>query len=631
MDELENMLAVYQETGQIDHARLRQQCEVALVEHECVLAEHDRLVVWGILLGCSSRVDDGVENWVNAPDQHVIDQALATDWGPTLMHDLKRTRGYTGDETYSDRLGAVLMYYCTSRGVAYKQGLNEILAPFLLINSPESSLSSRYLCFYQLISKFLPSIYDDEMFESLQCILRLFEKLILYHDPQLCHLLDQNDLLPELYAVPWFVTLFARGLELSLLYQLWDIYIVYNDPFLHYYMALALILDTRTELFAEKEECYLPAIMGRVVDKIKDSSRLLHYLKLALQYRSRTPLPFRQELHDISFVLKEGFSEREVRIRDQHCLVIPAQDIVTQCFSDILEDGSIKYILLDIRSAAEFENGHLPCAIHFDEELIEDPERLSGVLSSLESIQGCHICLMGRGQGEAYEDDALIHYLYHFFQKGYSYMSWCEGGYTAVHDIVERTAGEMIDHDRAKCLACNPDSFAKLGKNLFNKFNNTLTQLSERKNRLQLPKFPFLDEIKYKESTLVIEVADVKNLDSWKASGMFTLFRGLEIADGTKKSVAGRRILAISDSVIVSLEPVKGVKKNQVTIVSRRRISELIRVTSKKAKKSTSDDAKFVSFYWNGASEVPEKQCYFISGGAKCVELVSRYVEALQS
>ena len=53
----------------------------------------------------------------------------------------------------------------------------------------------------------------------MQICFRLFRLLLLYHHPRLCRFLDQYQLQPELYATPWFLTLFSNSLDLERLYE----------------------------------------------------------------------------------------------------------------------------------------------------------------------------------------------------------------------------------------------------------------------------------------------------------------------------------------------------------------------------------------------------------------------------
>ena len=129
-------------------------------------------------------------------------------------------------------------------------------------------------------TQFLPKIYaDDDEFIALQCSFVMFRQLMMYHDPELCTVLDQvtcvafvdsllptgvavvvvltsggqlllwcapqYDVPPEIYATSWFVTLFARNLDVELVHLLWDFLIVYNHPPLVHCLLLALVEQNR--------------------------------------------------------------------------------------------------------------------------------------------------------------------------------------------------------------------------------------------------------------------------------------------------------------------------------------------------------------------------------------------------
>lgn len=148
-----------------------------------------------------------------------------------------------------------MTYYVKNRSVVYKQGLNELLPPFVLATAAgiaakraeaagevapsgddmgtqdvRSSSVQRlasdaviYQCLERTVAKFVPKIYaEDDDFVSLQCSFRLFRLILQYHAPHLCTVLDQYDVPPELYATPWIITLFARMLTAELVLPLWD-------------------------------------------------------------------------------------------------------------------------------------------------------------------------------------------------------------------------------------------------------------------------------------------------------------------------------------------------------------------------------------------------------------------------
>jgi len=208
--------------------------------------------VWRVLLGTHNKDDSSLDNWT--PQFDLDNQKI-------IRGDCDRTR--PGQEEFEadngrlrDELEVLLTFYCRSRGVVYKQGLNEIVAPFLV--AFEGFSRGQILnCCYALIAKFLPSIFNDNEFESLQCIMRLFNLLLLYHDPVLANYLSQYLIEPEMYATPWFITLFARKSPLPVVFALWDLYIIEDDPFLPYFVALALLIRNRKFLLQVRTICFL--------------------------------------------------------------------------------------------------------------------------------------------------------------------------------------------------------------------------------------------------------------------------------------------------------------------------------------------------------------------------------------
>lgn len=163
--------------------------------------------------------------------------------------------------------------------MSYKQGLNEILAPLLLLFSrvpgaktgnpgiaggsgglTDDARDLVFTCFYAFVSQHLPSIYSGHQFESLQCYFGFFNLLLRYHDPELSSMLTLRNMLPELYAVPWFLTLFARKTPLALVMALWDAYIIDGDPFLHVFVALALLTQNREALLKAPEDDLVPTL-----------------------------------------------------------------------------------------------------------------------------------------------------------------------------------------------------------------------------------------------------------------------------------------------------------------------------------------------------------------------------------
>jgi Rab-GTPase-TBC domain len=116
----------------------------------------------------------------------------------------------------------LLTRYCKNNNIKYKQGLNEVLAPFMYLmeesqraahsrkEEPRVDLKFVYNSFSGFINRYLTNFYMEEEFYSLQTALAFLTLLHRYHDPQVSLFLISSQITPEMYAVPWFLTFFAK-------------------------------------------------------------------------------------------------------------------------------------------------------------------------------------------------------------------------------------------------------------------------------------------------------------------------------------------------------------------------------------------------------------------------------------
>eukprot|EP01090_Pellita_catalonica_P017885 TRINITY_DN5549_c0_g2_i1.p1 TRINITY_DN5549_c0_g2~~TRINITY_DN5549_c0_g2_i1.p1 ORF type:complete len:276 (-),score=36.39 TRINITY_DN5549_c0_g2_i1:485-1249(-) len=74
-----------------------------------------------------------------------------------------------------------------------------------------------------------------------------FRQLLAYHDPELAAHLHRHNFLPSLYAIPWFLTLFAHIFELDKIFWVWDTLLLY-PPALMEFFALGVMNQLREKL-----------------------------------------------------------------------------------------------------------------------------------------------------------------------------------------------------------------------------------------------------------------------------------------------------------------------------------------------------------------------------------------------
>lgn len=81
----------------------------------------------------------------------------------TLHVDVARTKSGILTQAEKDDLEIMLTYYCKSENHTYKQGMNEILVPFLLMNREGIPRHLIYTCFSKFIEKFISNLFRDDV------------------------------------------------------------------------------------------------------------------------------------------------------------------------------------------------------------------------------------------------------------------------------------------------------------------------------------------------------------------------------------------------------------------------------------------------------------------------------------
>lgn len=71
------------------------------------------------------------------------------------------------------------------------------------------SLCEAYVFFRNFIRMQLKSMFMDPHFKPVQAIFLIFRLVLKYEDPIMMNYFLQNNVYPEHFATPWFLTLFA--------------------------------------------------------------------------------------------------------------------------------------------------------------------------------------------------------------------------------------------------------------------------------------------------------------------------------------------------------------------------------------------------------------------------------------
>lgn len=130
-------------------------------------------------------------------------------------------------------------------GMAYWQGLDSLLSSFVTLNYNDESIA--FGCLQEMVRRYLKNFFMKENSSFLQGHLLTFRQLMCYHDPELAVHLFNIDYHPELYAIPWFLTLFAHIIHIDKIYRLWDRLLLEQTSF-PLFLAVAIMQILRDQL-----------------------------------------------------------------------------------------------------------------------------------------------------------------------------------------------------------------------------------------------------------------------------------------------------------------------------------------------------------------------------------------------
>ena len=168
-----------------------------------------------------------------------------------IRGDIERTKVLESlyMSSFKDYLFQFIIYYINTNKILYKQGLNEIAGPFILLKFKlKLSFTKIYTMFTCFIDKFLTNYFLETDFYSLKSSLSLINLLLKYHCPDIYQLFEYSIICPDLYATSWLLTLFSNKCNLNIIYHLWDKLILFDDPLFIHFFIIALLVKNKNKL-----------------------------------------------------------------------------------------------------------------------------------------------------------------------------------------------------------------------------------------------------------------------------------------------------------------------------------------------------------------------------------------------
>ena len=325
-------------------------------------------------------------------DSDILCSLLEREDQNIIKADCKRTRVKESSLVpgFPKILETFLTYYCSSKEIHYKQGLNEIFGPLILLRYKFKSL--KFSKIYDLgevfIDQFLPNYFYEKDIYSLQSSLGMFLILLKYHEPSVYNILDTSEIKPEMYATNSLTTLMIGKLKLDLVYELMEKIIKCQDSLIIHFILVALFIYQR-EMIINCDRNYVPSLMSTLT--ITSIKELNDVFNLALKLREQTPYSYRILVNKIGFLKKNNKNIKESYEKYQP-KSIPAMPIFPLEIFNITNRACVECVDPECKNCKPNSNNIDKEIINDYSDLVSYDNKISDGFLKFQENLNSHIC-----------------------------------------------------------------------------------------------------------------------------------------------------------------------------------------------------------------------------------------------
>lgn len=304
--------------------------------------------VWACVLGV-----------VNNEMYKQLDKCSPTHTDRQIEVDIPRCHQY--NELLSSPEGHVKLKRLLKAWVAahpqyvYWQGLDSLTAPFLYLNFNNEDRA--FLSLYKFIPKFLHHFFLKDNSSIIKEYLIKFFQLIFFHEPILAKHLYQINFIPELYAIPWFLTMFSHVFPLHKIFHLWD-KLILGDNSYPLFIGVAILKQLKSTLILSGfNECILlfsdlPDIV--IESCVKDSEAMYQFTPKSISYRKYALHEEGPDTFDLNYT-ENDFLEVQTELHPR----ISVCDLIR-----MLRDRPDDTAIVDIRSSLEYRKAAIENSVN---------------------------------------------------------------------------------------------------------------------------------------------------------------------------------------------------------------------------------------------------------------------------
>ncbi|XP_075234514.1 TBC domain-containing protein kinase-like protein isoform X2 [Lycorma delicatula] len=311
--------------------------------------------LWSALLDVTGNIE---EEYVR------IDKETPTVTDRQIEVDIPRCHQY--NELLSSREGhrkfkRVLKAWVISHPeYVYWQGLDSLCAPFLYLNFNNEARA--YACLSAFVPKYLHNFFLKDNSAVIREYLAKFSHLIAFHDPTLANHLHDINFIPELFAIPWFLTMFSHVFPLQKIFHLWD-KLLLGDASFPLYVGLAILQQLRDTLLSSGfNECILLFSDLPEVD-------IERCVTNSIDLYCSTPRSVTYRSHELHSMTKKQTSNPELEMSEQPVSELQSEFSPRISGADLLDLLNTKYsrpkvLVIDVRDHEAYREEAVPGSIN---------------------------------------------------------------------------------------------------------------------------------------------------------------------------------------------------------------------------------------------------------------------------
>jgi len=262
-----------------------------------------------------------------------------------------------------------------------------------------------WACLSAFIPKYLYNMFQKDNAAVIQEYLAKFSHLQAFYDPILFNHMDEIGFIPDLYAIPWVLTMFSHVFPLHKIFHLWDTLLLGNSNY-PLCVGMAILLQLRSQLLESQfNECILlfSEMPSVDIDQVVSQSKIIFdsvpnsVLHRANDYHKPPPSDQVEGLDLPCFQVGLLKTEKVARISARDCI-----DLIDSSLKERISLHEVsKILVIDIRSIEEFRTGSLSGAINLPANQFLEL-RLVPAHPALELAKqkGSVIAVLGREKGD---------------------------------------------------------------------------------------------------------------------------------------------------------------------------------------------------------------------------------------